>query len=102
MPESEELARRLVEYDEQLASDLLETICIRLGGPGASGIRQVGKVREFLSDPSAARLRSLSRLGDVDAATSTAEWKSEFGRSERLRTLGLALVQRLAPGSAAR
>ena len=98
MAQANELARKLVEYDERLALELLERICGELGGPPSDGDRDVGEMRDFLSDPEAAQSRPLTRLGDVaDSPATTSEWKSEFSRSERMRALGLALADRLAP-----
>ena len=99
MPEAQELARRLVEYDQRLAEDLLEMICSQLGGPAADGSAAVHEMQSFLSDPEVARSRSLSRLeGDVaESPSTTSEWKAEFSHSERLRGLGLAIAERLGP-----
>jgi hypothetical protein len=96
MPPSDEVARRLVQYDERLAEDVLALICAQLGGPVTEGKWDPGQMRDFMADPAAARLRSLSELSEVDETT-TAEWKSQFARSERLRTLGLALADLVAP-----
>lgn len=92
MPHTADLARRLVDYDERLARDVLELVCARLGGPAEEGGADVETMRSFLANADVARSQPLSRLGDVgDAPSTTSEWKTEFSHVERMRTLGLAL-----------
>jgi hypothetical protein len=92
---SDDLAERLVEFDERLATDVLGAVATRLGGAD-TGDPDLRAAREFLSDPEKARLPALRRLGDVDDSPSTtSEWKSQFAHSERLRTFALALVDAL-------
>lgn len=99
MPGTADLAEQLTEFDERLAGDLLELICAKLGGPAAEGDRDMAKIRAFLADSEAARSKPLERMSDVaDSPATTSEWKSEFGHSERLRALGLALAKRLTAG----
>lgn len=96
MAPSDDLARDLVEFDERLAVDVLDSIVTRLGSPESDGEPDLARAFKFLSDPEKARLRALRRLGDVDDSPSTTtEWKSQFAHSERLRTFGLALVDAL-------
>ena len=83
-----ELAQALVDYDRQLAFDLLERICEELGGPASQGTNDVEGMRSFLTSPRA------TGSGD-DLTTTTAEWKRSFGHHERARALGLALAERL-------
>ena len=65
----------------------------RLGGKRSGS---VDESVEFLSDAEGARLQTLMRLEDTDSASgSTAEWKTEFGHSERLRHFALALARSL-------
>ncbi len=95
MPPCDELARQLVEFDERLAAHVLAAVQARLGG-GDSEEPDLPRSREFLSDPEKARLRSLRRLTDIEESpVSTAEWKSQFAHSERLRSFGLSLVDAL-------
>ncbi len=96
MPDSLELAQRLVEYDDELAADVLALVCEQLGGPAADGEPDVEKMRTFLAQADAATSSRLSRLSDVaDAPSTTDEWKSEFHHFERMRRLGLALAEAL-------
>jgi hypothetical protein len=83
-----ELAQALVDYDRQLAFDLLERICEELGGPASHGNNDVDAMRSFLSSPRA------TGAGD-DMTTTTEEWKRSFGHLERARALGMALAERL-------
>lgn len=93
MAGADELAHQLVEYDDRLALEVLTLLEGRLGGKRSGSISE--KV-EFLADPEQARLRTLIRLEDVaSAAGSTGEWKTEFGHSERLRRIALALAREL-------
>ncbi len=94
MAPSDELARQLVGFDERLAAHVLAAVQARLGG-GESEEIDLPRAREFLSDPEQARLRALRRLSDDDSPGSTAEWKSQFAHSERLRSFGLSLVDAL-------
>ena len=99
MSPSRELAELLVDYDPQLAHRVLDAIIELLGGRPAGD--DVARGRAFLSE--ADRGGRLSRHGQVGeaAATTTAEWKAEFTRHERLRSLGLALADRLEERGAA-
>jgi hypothetical protein len=54
MPTSEELARRLYEYDERLAEDILALIGAQLGGPVGEG-RGIARIRFARAE----RLRTL-------------------------------------------
>ena len=97
MPQTAEIAQRLVDYDERFAREVLELICTQLGGPAQDDEDpSVDEMRTFLAKTDVAHTRPLSRLGDVsDAPSTTSEWKTEFSYYERLRTLGLALSERL-------
>ena len=77
----------------ELAHRVLDAIVESLGGRPVGDDPALG--RAFLSE--ADRGGRLSRHGDVGdaAATTTAEWKTEFARHERLRSLGLELADRL-------
>ena len=95
MTASDELANRLVEFDERLAVDVLTAIQTRLGG-GDSDEVDLPSARAFLDDPERAQLPALRRLDDVaESPATTSEWKSQFAHSERLRSFGLALVEAL-------
>lgn len=97
MADTRDLADRLAGFDERLAAAVVELVCSELGGPAAKGDPDVDGMRAFLSDPEAARSGALKRVGDVgESPATTSEWKSEFAHSERLRSLGVALADRLA------
>jgi hypothetical protein len=101
MADTRDLANRLVDYDERLATAILELVWSELGGPAAKGAPDVAEIRSFLTDPGAARSGALKRVGDVgESPASTSEWKSEFAHSERLRSFGAALAERLTARTA--
>ena len=83
----EELAERLVRYDRDLAADVVQLIVEQLDGPRADGRRDMAKAHAFL-------VRSDVASGGAEPKT-TAEWKVEFARRERLRALGLLLAEML-------
>ena len=96
MPDTLELAQRLVEYDDELAADVLALVCEQLGGPAADGVTDLDKMRTFLAQADVARSSRLSRLSDVaEAPSTTDEWKSEFHHSERMRRFRLAPAEAL-------
>ena len=90
MTAGRELAQALVDYDRQLAKDLLERICEELGGPASQGHATVEEMRSFLTSPRA------TGEGD-DMAKTTDEWKRSFGHRDRARSLGVALAELLTP-----
>ncbi len=90
MTAGRELAQALVDYDQQLAKDLLERICEELGAPASEGHASVAEMRSFLTSPRA--------TGDGnDMSVTTKEWKRGFGHRDRARALGVALAELLTP-----
>ena len=85
-----ELARELVDYDEQIAMRVLEQLCADLGGPAADGESDVARMKAFLAQPDPGQLPEVG-----DPRTTTAQWKEGFGRYEATRALASALASLL-------
>jgi hypothetical protein len=84
VPPAGNLARRLVDYDDAFAADVLALIVARLGGP--ENERDVGRLHAFLSRAGSS---------EDERAKTTVEWKAGFAEQERLRTLGTELAELL-------
>jgi hypothetical protein len=78
-----DVADALVAFDEDLAVHVLQLVCRELGAPDGLDAARMG-----------AFLASL-QVGEETTKT-TVEWKAGFAHVERLRTLGVALAERLA------
>lgn len=81
MARADELAQSLVDYDLQLAENVLRTVAEDLGGPADADLR---RLQSFFAVPSVA---------EEEPRRATGIWKIDFARHERLRELGLALSQ---------
>ncbi|MDQ2984808.1 MAG: hypothetical protein M3R70_12950 [Actinomycetota bacterium] len=92
---SSELAERLVQFDRQLAYDVLGLIVERLGGPRSDGDEpDLAASRDYLANVSTGpRLAQISDVSEPPQAT--AHWKTEFRQDNRLRELGLELTELL-------
>ena len=86
MRQLEELAERLVQYDRAFAGDVMQLIVEQLDGPPADGEPDAARAHAFLARADAS---------NVDEPKTTTEWKHEWARRERLRTLGLLLAELL-------
>ena len=78
------LARRLVDYDRDLAVSVLASLVAELGGP--PGETDVEKLHAFLTRPDGAL---------AESAKTTVEWKAGFAHRERVRTLATQLAELL-------
>ena len=86
MRQVEELAARLVQYDRELAADVVHLVVDRLGGPQSAGDGGLARAHAFLARADAST---------VDEPKTTSEWKLEWAQRERLRSLGLLLADML-------
>jgi hypothetical protein len=84
VPPAGNLARRLVDYDPELAAGVLGLIVERLGGPREE--TDTARLQTFLSRAGS---------GDDERAKTTVEWKAGFAQNERLRALGAELAELL-------
>ena len=84
-----DLAEGLVEYDRELAVDVLAAVYDRLDGPKSEPPPSPQQIRTFLANPNPSPR-------DLDKPTR--EWKIAFGEVERARAFGLALAELLAAG----
>ena len=89
----EELAEQLVQYDRRLARHVAATIVERLGGGPTGPDDDLARLHAFLARTDAAAAQD-------EPSKTTAEWKIDFAHYERLRMLGLLLVELLEQPSA--
>jgi hypothetical protein len=84
VPSAATLARRLVEYDRDLAVSVLAALATELGG--VAGEKDLERLHAFLTRPDA--------IGAEQAKT-TVEWKAGFAHHERVRNLALQIAELL-------
>ncbi len=77
MRQVEDLAERLVQYDRELATDVVHVIVERLGGPQRDGDGALARAHAFLARADAS---------SVDEPKTTSEWKLEWAQRERSRS----------------